>query len=214
MNAYHDRITAEATATMTVVIPLIEITTKSNNSISLCSILPFAMTLIVNINQVLELEISNLKTRVDLTELKLFDSRIETSNLKTWADLTELRIFDLMTQLEQNKMEKEAMKKEQFKVERARITAFGANLLGKFLDKVDKTGKHSGKKTDMTQNNSSAPDHSSNRYQRAAENFNESKFKATGLPNKCFRLLKLYPEVSISVEFQVRSRCNSNVSLQ
>lgn len=38
VNGYYDRITAEA---MTVVLPLEEITTKINNTFSVCSLVPF-----------------------------------------------------------------------------------------------------------------------------------------------------------------------------
>ncbi|MCJ1468165.1 hypothetical protein MMC07_006793 [Pseudocyphellaria aurata] len=84
------------------------------------------------------------------------------------------------------------LKAEQSELDRPRIFAYGANLIAKFLDMEEKTGKAGKSSTDNLSTNS--PSHATTRYTRAATNFDSSKFKSTGLPDHCFKLLKKYPE--------------------
>ena len=87
-----------------------------------------------------------------------------------------------------------------------------ANLFSKFLVMNQKIGKQSEQMKQTPTSRSGDAQHSTTRYMRAAANFDKSKFKKTGLPDRCFKLLQKYSEVSISVGFQVRLRRRSNFS--
>ncbi|MCJ1468163.1 hypothetical protein MMC07_006791 [Pseudocyphellaria aurata] len=105
------------------------------------------------------------------------------------------RIIVLEDEISVDKDEISVLKEELSVIEQSRITAFGANLIAKFLDMEEKTGRSAGTTTSSDDVSSNSPSHATTRYVRAAENFDDSKFAKTGLPGQCFKLLKKYRQM-------------------
>lgn len=86
------------------------------------------------------------------------------------------------------------LKKDQIAFNKARIQAYGCNLLTKLFDKLEKKNKSA-----LESSSSSSNYTTSTKYTRMAERLDKTKFlKETKLPSKSYDVARLYPKVSIS----------------